>query len=97
MLKNHCLAKSIADAAWRVNFTSYKAENAGRRVVQVNPCNTSKMCSRCGAIVEKDLSVRIHECPNCGLVLDRDHNSAITILALGLQSIGRQTIEAAIL
>jgi putative transposase len=43
MLKNHCLAKSIADAAWSqlVTFTSYKAENAGRRVVQINPRNTS--------------------------------------------------------
>jgi putative transposase len=99
MLKNHCLAKSIADASWSqvVTFTSYKAENAGRRVIQVTPRNTSQMCSRCGARVEKDLRVRIHECPRCGLVLDRDHNSAITILALGLQSIGQQTIEAAFL
>jgi putative transposase len=97
MLKNHCLAKSIADAAWSqlVTYTSYKAENAGRRVVQVNPRNTSQMCSRCGALVEKDLSVRIHDCPICGLVLDRDHNSAITILALGLQSIPLMRIDAA--
>jgi hypothetical protein len=29
--------------------------------------------------------------------LDRDHNSAITVLALGLQSIGHQTIEATLL
>jgi putative transposase len=43
------------------------------------------------------LSVRIHDCPSCGLVIDRDHNSAITILALGLQSIGQQAIEAAFL
>jgi putative transposase len=99
MLKNHNLAKSIADAAWSqlVTFTSYKAENAGRRVVQVNPRNTSQMCSRCGALVKKDLSVRIHDCLRCGLVLDRDHNSAINILALGLQSIGQQAIEAAFL
>jgi putative transposase len=63
--------------------------------VQVNPRNTSKMCSNCGAIVEKDLSVRVHACSRCGLTLDRDHNAAINILALGLQSIGQQTIEAA--
>lgn len=91
MLKLHCLAKSISDAAWNqlVQFTTYKAANAGRCVVQVNPRNTSKMCSRCGELVEKSLSVRIHECPGCGLVLDRDHNAAINILALGLQSIGQ--------
>jgi putative transposase len=99
MLKNHCLAKSIADAAWSqlISFTSYKAENAGRRVVQVDPRNTSQMCSGCGALVEKDLSVRIHACPRCGLVLDRDHNSAINILALGLQSIPPRWIEAALI
>jgi putative transposase len=97
MLKNHCLAKSIADAAWSqlVQFTTYKAENAGRCARQVNPRNTSQMCSVCGEIVKKDLSLRIHNCEGCGLVLDRDHNAAINILALGLQSIGQQTIEAA--
>ncbi len=97
MLKNHCLAKSIADAAWNqlVLFTTYKAEEAGRRVVQVNPRNTSQMCSGCGEIVPKSLSVRIHNCSGCGLVIDRDHNAAINILTLGLQSLGQQTIEAA--
>jgi putative transposase len=99
MLKNHCLAKSIADAAWSqlVNYTAYKAENAGRKCIQVNPRNTKKMCSRCGELVDKDLSVRIHNCFGCGLVLDRDHNAAINILALGLQSIPQVRIEAAYL
>ncbi|MCQ1534987.1 transposase, partial [Methanosarcina sp. KYL-1] len=35
----------------------------------------------------KDLSERIHSCPYCGLTLDRDHNAAINILRLGLQSL----------
>ena len=97
MIKNHSLAKSISDAAWNqlVRFTSYKAENAGRCVVQVNPRNTSQICSGCGEIVEKDLSVRIHACSRCGLRLHRDHNAARNILALGLQSVGQVTIEAA--
>jgi putative transposase len=96
MLKNHCLAKSIADVAWGqlVNFTSYKAENAGRYVVQVNPRNTSQRCSGCGEIVKKDLSVRVHNCFGCGLVLARDHNAAINILSLGLQTLGIESIEA---
>jgi putative transposase len=90
MLKNHCLAKSIADAAWNqfVLITMSKAEEAGRRVVLVDPRNTSKRCSRCGQLVEKDLSVRVHECPVCGLILDRDENAAINIVALGLQCLG---------
>ena len=90
MLQNHCLAKSISDAAWNqlVLFTQYKAENAGRECVLVDPRNTSKKCSRCGTLVEKKLSVRVHDCPVCGLKIDRDENAAINILALGLESLG---------
>jgi putative transposase len=96
MLANHCLAKSIADAAWNqlVQYTMYKAECAGRCVVLVNPRNTSQMCSGCGTMVVKDLSVRIHVCPECGLILDRDENAAINILRLGLQAVGIQSLEA---
>lgn len=45
MLRNHCLAKSIADASWNqlIVYTTYKAENAGREVVLIDPRNTSKM------------------------------------------------------
>lgn len=90
MLKNHTLAKSISDAAWYqlVQVTTYKAEDAGRRMVRVDPRNTSKMCSRCGALVEKSLSQRTHSCPHCGLKIDRDENAALNILRLGLQSLG---------
>jgi putative transposase len=89
MLKNHCLAKSISDVAWRmlVTTTSYKAESAGSMVVLVDPKNTSQLCSRCGLKVPKSLSDRVHECPQCGLVMDRDENAAINILRLGLQSL----------
>jgi len=89
MLKNHNLAKSISDAAWRmlVTITSYKAESAGSIVVLVDPRNTSQLCSRCGLKVNKSLSDRVHECPQCGLVMDRDENAAINILRLGLQSL----------
>jgi len=72
---------------------SYKAARANRTYLQVDPRNTSKGCSGCGALVPKDLSVRIHDCPHCGLVLDRDHNAAINIRAVGLHSLGF-TLEA---
>jgi putative transposase len=42
------------------------------------------MCSGCGETVKKDLSERIHSCPFCELTLDRDHNAALNIKALGL-------------
>lgn len=90
------IRKSIGDAAWNqlIQFTIYKAEGAGRTVVFVDPRNTSKRCSRCGQIVEKTLSDRVHSC-SCGLVLDRDHNASINILALGLESLGLKPLEAA--
>lgn len=89
MIKNHNLAKHIADVAWNrlITLTTYKAEWAGKIVELVNPRNTSQMCSGCGEIVTKDLSERIHNCPYCGLILDRDHNAAINILRLGIQSL----------
>lgn len=85
------LNRGIADAAWSqlAQFTAYKAEDAGRLFLQVDPRNTSKKCSRCGLLVDKDLSVRVHDCPHCGLVIDRDQNAAINILALGLQRMGQ--------
>ena len=83
MIKNHHLAHGIADAGWGLFLTilKAKAENAGREYIEVNPKNTSQECSGCGAIVKKSLAVRVHACPSCGLVLDRDHNAAINILA----------------
>ncbi len=50
----------------------YKAEQASRVVV----------------LVEKSLSVRVHACPVCGLVIDRDENAANNILRLVLESLG---------
>ncbi|MEW6329642.1 MAG: transposase, partial [Candidatus Micrarchaeota archaeon] len=74
--------KSIHDAGWNrfANFLAYKAEGAGCRVEFVNPRNTTKECSRCGAVVEKMLSERTHNCPFCGLCIDRDINAARNIL-----------------
>jgi len=79
------LNKYINDAAWTqfFNYLCYKAEGAGRTFIEVNPWGTTQMCSCCNNIVPKDLSVRVHECPYCGLVLDRDINAAKNILALG--------------
>jgi len=91
MVHNHCLAKSIHDAAWRqfIAYLTYKAEDAGRRLVTVNPAYTSQTCSRCGHRQRKELSERVHRCSCCGLTLDRDQNAALNILALGLQSLAR--------
>jgi putative transposase len=81
MVRNHHLAKSIADAGWRmlIQFTTYKAEYAGKKVGLVDPHNTSQACSECGQIVKKTLNERTHQCP-CGYTANRDLNAARNIL-----------------
>lgn len=80
------LAKSTHDAGWAqfLQTLSYKAEEAGTRVIVVDPRNTTQACSSCGALpeVKKTLSDRVHSCP-CGYVADRDVNAARNILSLG--------------
>jgi len=78
-------AKSIHDAGWGIllRCIASKAEEAGKHVIAVDPRGTSQRCSMCGKAVAKDLSVRVHACPNCGYTADRDLNAARNILALG--------------
>jgi len=91
MLKNHRLAKSIADASWSrlVKMTVYKAEEAGGRVVLVDPKYTSQECSVCHEHVKMLLKDRVFVCPNCGLIICRDVNSARIIQG----RVGRGTAE----
>jgi IS605 OrfB family transposase len=86
MLKNDRLARSISDAGWSgfLLRLKCKAESAGASVVEVNARGTSQQCSGCGIEVRKELSVRRHACPHCGLSLNRDENAARNILARGL-------------
>jgi putative transposase len=85
MTHNHCLAKSISDAAWSLfaALLAYKAAWAGRKVVAVNPAYTSQDCSGCGHRQPLTLSDRTYTCASCGLVLDRDLNASRNILSVG--------------
>ncbi len=81
--------RSIGDAAWGqfAQYLSYKADNAGRELVRVNPAYTSQTCNKCGYREIKKLSDRIHHCSDCNFEINRDQNAALNILALGLQSL----------
>jgi putative transposase len=98
MVKNPQLAKSISDAGWAqfLSILSFKAACAGRRVIAVPPAYTSQMCSGCGVMVAKGLSVRWHSCPDCGTSLHRDHNAAKNIQRLG-QSLRGAVASAAVM
>jgi putative transposase len=90
MQGNRGLSKSIADAGWGIlrNALTYMARLSEGVTAFVDPHDTSQICSGCGEIVHKDLSVRIHRCHWCGLTVDRDVNAARNVLERGLE-IGR--------
>ena len=78
------------DAAWGafINILDAVAVKRGVHVLKVNPHGTSQNCSSCGTKVPKTLSVRLHECPKCGLSMDRDENAAVNILNRALNEVG---------
>lgn len=92
MLKNHALAKSIADVGWRtfIQKLTYKAGLYGKTFLTVDPKNTTQTCNDCGYVMGSDdkserLSLRNREwtCLNCGEFHIRDHNAAKNILQKG--------------
>lgn len=92
MMRNHNLAKTIADASWGeiCRQFAYKAEWYGRTFVQVDTWYpSSQTCHVCGAREPKTKDLREHwTCPECGAVHDRDVNAAKNILAEGLRLLG---------
>jgi len=84
---NKGMHRNIHDASWSrfIFMLSYKAESAGRKLIKVDPRNTTQRCSACGSIAKKELSDRIHECLYCGFSCDRDYNASRNILITGME------------
>ena len=84
LLKNHKLARAIANQSWREirRQLEYKCAWYGKQLVTVNPRKTSQICSNCGYDDGKHtLDIRQWTCPNCGIHHDRDINAAKNILS----------------
>ena len=75
-------ARDLYDASWGsfIGMLRYKAEKAGARIIEVDGRNTTQDCSNCGVRVPKNIHVRVHHCPSCGLTMDRDLNAARNVL-----------------
>jgi putative transposase len=88
MVKNHSLAKAIADVGWGefVRQLEYKAAWYGRTLVKIDKFYpSSKRCFECGHILASlSLDIRYWTCPECGVAHDRDLNAAKNVLAAGL-------------
>lgn len=97
MLKNHTLAKSIADASFSEfhRQLKYKVKWAGGQVIEVDRFYpSSKTCSRCGEVKEfLKLSERVFHCEQCGFTIDRDHNAAINLRKYTVSSTGSNACE----
>ena len=91
MLKNHCLAKAISDAAWHEwkRQLKYKSEWNNKLFLQIDRWEpSSKTCSDCGWYnLNLTLSDREFVCMNCGVVHDRDENAAINIRKIGIKTV----------
>ena len=97
MVKNHRLARHVADAGFgeiRRQLTYKTAWHGGTLIVADRWFASSKTCSECGAVKAKlALSERQYVCEECGTVLDRDVNAAVNLARLaasGADSHGRR-------
>src|SRR5262249_24942783 len=76
-----------------IQMLTYKCVLYGKELVFLDERDTSKMCSGCGNKQAMPLWKRTYRCEeeNCGLVMDRDKNSAVNILQRFLARIGPHT------
>ncbi len=79
------LNRSIHDAGWGtlLAMIAYKAEEAGRTVIAVDPRNTSRRCSKCGHTDSGNRRGVSFVCGACGHQEHADVNAAKNILRAG--------------
>jgi putative transposase len=80
------LNREILAAGWGqlLRFIAYKAEEAGRETIAVNPRHTSQTCAECGHVDSRNRDATAFVCRRCGYVAHADVNAARNILRAGL-------------
>ena len=92
------LNRSIHDAGWGafVSILKAKAEEAGRRVVDIDPRHTSDRCEACGHTAKENrVSQAVFVCQSCGHTAYADEHAARNILRAGLALLAAEQAEAA--
>ncbi len=80
------LGKQMLDAGFGQfrTIVKYVCWKRGKFFAVVHSRGTSQECPECGAPVKKDLSVRVHQCSNCGYTTDRDVASSQVLKNRGI-------------
>ena len=92
MMKNHCLAQSIADLGLGgfYRLLQYKATDRGKNYLEIGRFEPSSRMCTCGKVNGRlTLSERVWTCEACGAIHQRDHLAAQNILNFGLQKQNR--------
>jgi putative transposase len=80
------LNRSILDAGWGTldRMLAYKAEEAGRELIRVDPRHTSQRCAECGTVDGASRVGAVFRCVSCSHTDHADVNAARNILWAGL-------------
>ena len=91
------LCKHTLDAGFGqfLSILSWVCWKRGVYFAKVDPNGTSQTCPRCDAHAPKDLSVRVHSCPECRYTTLRDVAAAQVIVGRGVSAAGQGAREIA--
>jgi putative transposase len=95
MFGKHMLDAGFGQFRTIVKYVCWKR---GKFFAEVDARGTSQECPECGGLVKKDLSVRVHSCPNCGYTTDRDVAAGQNIRNRGIKlisTVGQTGMETA--
>ena len=86
--------RKVSDLGWNMftSMLSYKAMREGKILKKIGRFEAStQICHCCGHKQKMPLDIRIYECPECGMKMNRDLNAAINIRYFALRDILKNT------